>query len=103
MKPLLIEPEAEAELRAAIKWYERERVGLGDELWSDVQQALRMISENPSIGAAVQRIRVPGGARRLPVRRFPYFVIYRERLEHIQIVAVAHQSRRPGYWRVRDG
>ena len=44
MKPLLIEPEAEAELRAAIKWYERERVGLGDELWSDVQQALLMIS-----------------------------------------------------------
>jgi hypothetical protein len=39
--------------------------------------------------------------RRVPVRRFPFFVIYRERDEDLQIIAVAHQSRRPGYWRSR--
>jgi len=101
VKPLSIESEAEAELRAAIDWYEQERAGLGDEFWSEVQHVLRLISEHPTIGGTIQRIRVRGSARRLPVRRFPYFVIYREGSEYLQIVAIAHQSRRPGYWRAR--
>jgi hypothetical protein len=42
-----------------------------------------------------------GTARRVLVRRFPYFVIYREWSDRLEIVAVAHQSRRPGYWRSR--
>ena len=103
MKPLSIESEAEAELRAAIQWYERESVGLGDGFWSEVQQVLRLISKHPGVGGTILRIRVRGGARRLPVRRFPYFVVYRERPDYLQIIAIAHQSRRPGYWRTRDG
>lgn len=93
--------EAEAELRAAIRWYEQERSGLGDEFWSEVQNALELIQRHADIGGKVTRVRVRGTARRLPVRRFPYFVVYRESGDAIEIVAVAHQSRRPGYWRSR--
>lgn len=93
--------EAEAKLRAAIAWYERERPGLGDEFWSEVQHILALIEEHREIGGRITRVRVRGIARRLPVRRFPYFVVYRDRSDCVEIVAVAHQSRRPGYWRSR--
>jgi toxin ParE1/3/4 len=98
---LRFDSEAEAELRAAISWYERERPGLGDEFWAEVQETLALIDEHHEIGGRVARVRVRGIARRLLVRRFPYFVVYRNRGDFIEIVAIAHQSRRPGYWRSR--
>ncbi len=101
MKPFRIDEEAEAELRGAIERYERDRHGLGDELWSEVQHTLQLIAEHPPIGGEVQRVNVRGTVRRFPVRRFPFFVIYRDHPDDIEIVALAHQSRRPGYWRKR--
>lgn len=36
--------------------------------------------------------------RRYLLRRFPFFVVFREVADRVQIVAVAHARRRPGYW-----
>jgi hypothetical protein len=33
--------------------------------------------------------------------RFPYLVVYREDATRILVVAVAHEKRKPGYWRKR--
>jgi hypothetical protein len=33
--------------------------------------------------------------------RIPYFVVFREFAREIQIIAVAHAKRRPGYWNKR--
>lgn len=41
------------------------------------------------------------GTRRLTLRRFPYLVIFRETGAGVEIIAVAHGRRRPGYWRDR--
>jgi toxin ParE1/3/4 len=38
------------------------------------------------------------GSQRLILSRFPYSIVFRERLHDIQIIAVAHAKRRPGYW-----
>ena len=37
------------------------------------------------------------------VTRFPYHVIYLETATDIRILAVAHDRRKPGYWRERLG
>jgi toxin ParE1/3/4 len=95
--------EAEEEIRAAIVWYESEREGLGRELWDELQATVTLISEYPAIGSVVHRAKVRGVARRVPLRRFPYFVVYRERPDYIELVALAHTSRRPGYWKSRSG
>jgi mRNA-degrading endonuclease RelE of RelBE toxin-antitoxin system len=34
----------------------------------------------------------------LKVRRYPFRIIYLIQVDRIWIVAVAHLSRRPGYW-----
>ena len=101
MKRLRLDGEAEVELRDAIAWYEHERSGLGQELWDEVQESFRLISQRPAIGAFVLRVRIRPPVRRVPLRRFPYFIVYRERDTYVEVIAVAHQSRRPGYWRSR--
>jgi hypothetical protein len=41
------------------------------------------------------------GTRFYKLRRFPYLAVFRETPTNVQIVAIAHSSRRPGYWRKR--
>jgi toxin ParE1/3/4 len=36
------------------------------------------------------------------LNRFPFALIYRIERDEVQILAVAHHSRRPGYWRERE-
>lgn len=45
--------------------------------------------------------RGPHGTRRYHLRRYPYRLVYRVVAEAVQIVAVQHDRRRPGYWRRR--
>ena len=101
MKPLRVESAAEEELRAAVTWYESRRIGLGARFVSEVSRVLELIHRNPAVGSTVPRVRAEYCTHRVPLRRFPYFVIYRERDTEIQIIAFAHTSRKPGYWRQR--
>ena len=61
-----------------------------------VDRAIERISERPEAGSPYL-----SSTKRVLLRRFPLFVVYRVRNEHVQIVAVAHARRRPGYWRAR--
>lgn len=36
--------------------------------------------------------------RRVFVRGYPFFLVYREETDGIAVFAVVHESRRPGYW-----
>jgi len=38
------------------------------------------------------------GARRALLNDFPYSVIYRIKGDVVEIVAIMHQRRKPGYW-----
>jgi plasmid stabilization system protein ParE len=98
VKPVRIAPPASDEFTEAIRWYERKRAGLGGEFYDAVGRATDLIREHPAIGLSVE---VPANHRQLMVDRFPFKVVYRERADDIYIVAIAHSSRRPGYWRDR--
>ena len=95
--PLRISEEADAEMAESARWYERNRVGLGLEFLAAVDAAVVRIEETPRIGS-----RVPGvddeAIRRVFVRRFPYHVVYIELPDRLQVLAVAHDRRRPAYW-----
>ena len=39
--------------------------------------------------------------RTMAVTRFPYHVVYLEVNDEIRILAVAHDRRKPGYWKTR--
>lgn len=61
-----------------------------------VQRALDMISEAPLRWPATTY-----NARKFVLRRFPFLLVYRDKAAAIQILAVAHGRRKPGYWKRR--
>jgi plasmid stabilization system protein ParE len=89
-------PEAEEEFRDAVRYYENEAPGIGLRFVVDIRKAVMFITENPYAAAAVG-----SGIRRKVLNRFPYSLLYAVESELIVIVAVAHQKRRPRYWRGR--
>jgi plasmid stabilization system protein ParE len=95
------EDEADAEYRAAARWYEERRAGLGAEFLGAVGTTLVQIVRLPRAGAPVPGVPADLPVRRAPVHRFPYHVIYLEAKATIRVLAVAHDRRRPGYWKKR--
>jgi plasmid stabilization system protein ParE len=95
------EAEADAEYRAAGRWYEKRRLGLGLEFFDAVDAALTHIVRLPKAGAPVKQLPSDLPVRRAPVKRFPYHVIYLELNAEIRVLAIAHDRRKPGYWRDR--
>ena len=100
-KPIRVEDSARNELRSVVAWYEEKQAGLGGEFFAEVERTVDLIERHPGLGASVPRVPAERGTRRLPLRRFPYTVVYREVETEIQIVAFAHNSRKPGYWSSR--
>jgi toxin ParE1/3/4 len=41
------------------------------------------------------------GTRRFLLQRFPFAIVYRELPTAIQVLAIAHARRKPGYWKQR--
>jgi toxin ParE1/3/4 len=91
----IILPAALRELTEAVEWYEARRPGLGIEFLGAVDLALRAIAVAPDgfpVWADNARY------RRLVLDRFPHVVFFHQRDTGPEVVAVAHASRRPGYW-----
>jgi len=98
MVPLNLEfhPRAVEEARAARRYYARRSATLANRFLTALDNALGQIFATPSQWPTHLH-----STRFLRLRRFPYLVIYRETPIVVQIVAVAHTKRRPGYWRRR--
>jgi len=73
------------------------RPGLEKRFLEALQDAITRIRRNPLIHR-----RVEGEIRKCRILRFPYGVIYRlDETDRIEIIAVMHLRRRPGYWKSR--
>lgn len=93
--------DAALELEEAAVWYEKEQRGLGTRLISSFENAIKLLSEpNPPL-TLVQGEAGRKGARKLILHKFPFsMIIYG--VEQIRVVvALAHHSRKPGYWKSR--
>ena len=96
-RPLRISEEVDAEVGEASRWYDAQRPGLGEEFLIAVDKVLELIEANPDAGSRVPVVS-DDDVRRILVRRFPYQVVYILLPDRIQVLAVAHERRRPGYW-----
>ena len=89
-------PEADEEFREAARYYESEAAGVGLSFIAVVHKAVDEIVEFPLV-TQVQR----AGIRKKVLRHFSYNLFYTIEVDAIVIVAVAHQRKRPNYWRAR--
>jgi toxin ParE1/3/4 len=88
---------AEKDYDDAYDWYSERSAGAALRFKDPVNEAVRRIADGPGSFP-----RISGDYRRVRIQRFPYILVYRPRQsDEIVVVAVAHTSRRPGYWRRR--
>lgn len=102
MRTVRILEEASQEAIEAAAWYEYEQPGLGAEFFAAVDAAIDVIEENFLPLSPPPEEVGDTGVRRLILERFPYDIVAIELPEETVVIAVAHHSRKPGYWLERS-
>jgi plasmid stabilization system protein ParE len=92
-----IHPAALDEANAAAEWYGNRSRGAADAFLSELERTIDLISQHPEQYQSHEL-----GTRRAMLHKFPYLIVFREGTGGIEIIAVAHARRKPGYWRDRD-
>ncbi|MFN3713898.1 MAG: type II toxin-antitoxin system RelE/ParE family toxin [Alcanivoracaceae bacterium] len=90
---LTIRPEAELDIEEHYTAYEGKRAGLGHDFLLCVEEALDKLPRNPLIYRKFHE-----ELRRVPVRRFPYRVMYFVNGQKIIVAAVFHVRKEPTSW-----
>jgi len=88
-----VDRSALAEAEDASLWYASRSPTSRIEFVAELDRSIALIVEAPNRWPTYE-----AGTRRLVMQRFPFAIVYRVLPDLIQIVAVAHTSRRPGYW-----
>jgi plasmid stabilization system protein ParE len=99
--PVRFSAEAASEFDWAAAWYDEQGLGLGGAFIDAVETALGSLSEWPASGVLIPGVVCDLEIRRVPVARFPYQLPYVLLEDHVRVLAVAHDRRRPGYWSSR--
>ena len=92
-----VHQEAAVEYDRAFDWYLQRDPEAARKFDAEVERAFGEIVKSPHRWASG-----PHSTRRFLLRQFPFIVVYRERVwGEIQIIAIAHTSRKPFYWNRR--
>lgn len=97
MNSVRFDPEAKEEFLEAILYYEECQDGLGTRFRVAIESAAKQISDSPFVYRILQ-----APFRCYLVPKFPYYLIYSIEPDHIRIIAVAHNKRKPDYWAKRS-
>jgi plasmid stabilization system protein ParE len=96
--PIDYHPDARLEADEAFDWYlERSRT-VAERFQRELATAQTAIQKSPEAWAEYIH-----STRHYLLRRYPYVVVYRVAEERIEIIAIAHGRRKPGYWVDRLG
>ena len=84
---------AREEFHDAIKYYETQHIGLGKRFQADIKNSISRIKEFPNAYVAVKE-----KVRRCLLHKFNYSILYTINDNHILIIAISHQHRKPDHW-----
>jgi plasmid stabilization system protein ParE len=89
-------PDALQETEAAKNWYAERSLIASAAFISELNRAVNKITETPEMWPIYIE-----GCRRYVFPKFPFSLIYRSKGTKIQVIAIAHSKREPGYWKNR--
>ena len=92
----VVQPEAEAEISEAFRWYEDKQEGLGSEFMRVVEASFAAIKRYPQSYQVVR-----GQVRRAVLRRFPYSIFYLAEPDKIVVIGCIQANRNPKIWKRR--
>ena len=87
-----LHPAAVEEARKAYRWYLRRSAAAARRFRVALEAALEQIAQSPDRWPVYLH-----GTRYRLLRRFPFILVYRLRGERLQLIAVAHGRRKPGF------
>jgi toxin ParE2 len=87
---------ARRDLKEAVRYYNAQRISLGEEFRDEAWETVRRIQEFP-----LAWYELGGAIRRCQMQRFPYGIIYEPSEVEIVLIAVANLHREPEYWLAR--
>jgi plasmid stabilization system protein ParE len=91
--PIEYHPEARSEVDSAFDYYRERNIGIAEAFYLELERADAAIRKSPESWAAYLY-----GTRRYLLEQFPFVVVYRMTQHRIEVLAVAHGHRKPGYW-----
>jgi len=95
-REIILHAEAEAEALQAVEWYAERSAVAARAFVQELTHVISLAVRSPEAWP-----RAFGNTRRIVFPRFPFDLVFRLKAGRIEIVAVAHQRRRPFYWRDR--
>lgn len=95
---VVFEPPALGEAAGALAWYGHRSPRAAAGLLAELERGLGRLAEAPR--ACPLHVH---GTRRLILHRYPFQIVFLLRGDIVHVVAVAHLSRKPGYWAAPGG
>lgn len=95
-KPYRVHPLAWEDIDVADQWYFERSPEASDALIAEISEAIESICKYPQRWPKYRH-----GTHRLLLRRFPFSIVYLEDADFVDVIAVAHHKRKPGYWKKR--
>ncbi|HSG32473.1 MAG TPA: type II toxin-antitoxin system RelE/ParE family toxin [Thermodesulfobacteriota bacterium] len=89
-------PEAIKEAESSQHWYVERSQTAALGFTNEISSAIEKILKSPTRWPKYQK-----NTRRYILPRFPFSVIYRIKDNIIEVIAIAHHKRKPGFWRNR--
>jgi plasmid stabilization system protein ParE len=89
-------PLAADEAEASRTWYFSRNPSVAAAFLSELSVAIDAIQETPT-----RWPRVHERYRRFVLHKFPFSIVYIARDAYIEVIAVAHHRRKPGFWSTR--
>jgi plasmid stabilization system protein ParE len=95
-RPLIVRPEAEADVRAIHRYLEELQSGLGDRFAGKLREAFERIESMPESCSHVWQ-----DVRALRVRKFQYVLYYVAFSDRVEVLAILHGARHESAWQIR--
>ncbi|MBP9943838.1 MAG: type II toxin-antitoxin system RelE/ParE family toxin [Desulfomicrobium sp.] len=83
-------------MNEAADFYDLQTPGLGTVFLDEIQRTIEAVKLHPEAPPLLR-----GNLRKKQLAKFPYYLIYSIRPHEIRLLVIAHQKRRPFYWRGR--
>ncbi|SFV61906.1 Plasmid stabilization system protein [hydrothermal vent metagenome] len=96
MNSIEFKPEVYEDIKIAYDWYEKQRIGLGEDFLLTLEASYAKIVRMPKAYQPIYKT-----VRRKLTRRFPYGVFFTLQDSQIIIIAVMHTKRNPSDWNER--
>lgn len=96
MLKLVFHPDTSVEIKSSYLWYQEQAKGLGDDFLYELESAYQAIASMPDTWP-----KFSDHSQRFLLSKFPFSVIFHKENSVIFVLAIMHNSRKPGYWSER--